>query len=50
MPLVWKTAQKKFKKNSFLPSAVFIAQILVAPSKQLKQIIQTEHYIVKNPN
>jgi len=34
----------------YLPSAVFIAQRLVGPSKQLKQIIQTEHNIVKNPN
>ena len=29
---------------------MFIAQVLVGPSKQLKQIIQTEHNIVKNPN
>jgi len=29
---------------------VFIAQVLVGPSKQLKQIIQIEHNIVKNPN
>jgi len=28
---------------------VFIAQVLVRPSKQLKQIIQIEHNIVKNP-
>ena len=27
-----------------------IAQVLVGPSKQLKQIIQTENNIVKNPN
>ena len=27
-----------------------IAQVLVGPSKQLEQIIQTEHNIVKNPN
>ena len=27
-----------------------IAQVLVGPSKQLKQIIQIEHNIVKNPN
>ena len=26
--------------NLYLPSAVFIAQVLVGPSKQLKQIIQ----------
>ena len=29
---------------------MFIAQRLVRPSKQLKQIIQIEHNIVKNPN
>ena len=29
---------------------MFIAQRLVGPSKQLKQIIQIEHNIVKNPN
>ena len=29
---------------------MFIAQVLVGPSKQLKQIIQIEHNIVKNPN
>ena len=34
----------------YLPSAVFIAQVLVGPSKQLKQIFQIEHNIVKNPN
>jgi len=33
-----------------LPSAVFIEQRLVGPGKQLKQIIQIEHNIVKNPN
>ena len=27
-----------------------MAQVLVGPSKKLKQIIQTEHNIVKNPN
>ena len=29
---------------------MFIAQRLVGPSKRLKQIIQTEHNNVKNPN
>ena len=29
---------------------MFIAQVLVGPSKQLKQIFQIEHNIVKNPN
>ena len=32
----------------YLLSAVFIAQVLVGPSKQLKQIFQIEHNIVKN--
>jgi len=36
--------------NLYLPLVVFIAQVLVGPSKQLKQIIQIEHNIVKNPN
>jgi len=36
--------------NLYLPSAVFIAQRLMGPSKQLIQIIQIEHIIVKNPN
>ena len=38
------------KNYLYLPSTVLIAQVLVGPSKQLKQIIQTEHYIVKNSN
>ena len=29
---------------------MLIAQVLVWPSKQLKEIFQTEHNIVKNPN
>jgi len=29
---------------------VFIAQVLVGPRKQLKQVFQIEHNIVKNPN
>ena len=41
---------KKKIKNLYLPLTVFIAQRLVRPSKQLKQIIQIEHNIVKNPN
>ena len=45
---VW--VKKKKKKDLYLPSAVFIAQMLVGPSKQHKQIIQIEHNIVKNPN
>ena len=39
-----------FATFQYLPSVVFIAQLLVGSSKQLKQIIQTEHDIVKNPN
>ena len=34
----------------YLPLAVIIAQVLVGLSKQLKQVIQIEHNIVKNPN
>ena len=29
---------------------MFIPQVLMGPSEQLKQIIQIEHNIVKNPN
>ena len=32
------------------PSAVFIAQLLVGPSKQLKQIFQIQYNIVENPS
>ena len=39
-----------YTKYLYLPSTVIIAQVLVAPSKQLKQIIQFEHNIVKNLN
>ena len=42
--------KKKIINDLYLPSAVFIAQMLVGPSKQLKQILQIEHNIVKNPN
>ena len=40
--------KKKYIKMQDLnsPSAVFVAQVFVGPSKQLKQIIQTEHNIV----
>ena len=34
----------------YLPSVVFIVQRYVRPSKQLTQVIQIEHNIVKNPN
>ena len=40
----------KNNNDLYLPSAVFIAQMLVGPSKQLKQIIHIEHNIVENPN
>ena len=36
----WLDCAKRKKKILYLPSAVFIAQRLVGPSKQLKQIIQ----------
>ena len=36
--------------NLYLPSAMFVAQRLMGLSKQLKQMIQIEHNIVKNPN
>ena len=36
--------------NNNLPSAVFIAFMLVGPSKCLKQLIQIEFNRVKNPN
>ena len=29
---------------------MFIAQVLVGPSKQLKEMIQIEQNVVKNPN
>ena len=37
--------------NLYLPSAVFIAQVLVGPRIKLhKEIIQIENNMVKNPN
>jgi len=39
-----------FTYNLYLPTAMFIAQVLVGLSKQLKQMTQIEHNIVKNPN
>ena len=39
-----------FHNNLHLPSAVFTTQVLVGPSKQLKQIFQIEHNTVKNRN
>ena len=45
--LIFNLQQKKI--NLYLPSAVFIAQVRVGPSKQLKQIIRTEHNIVRIP-
>ena len=46
---LWGSAWRP-KYNLYLPSAVFIAQVLLGPSKQRKQIIQTEHNTVKNAN
>jgi len=43
---VYKYKNKKIS-NLYLPSAMFIAQVLMGPSNQLKQIIQIEHDIVK---
>ena len=45
--LVW--IYREFRQNLHLPSAVFIAQVPVGPSKQLRQIIEIEHNICKNP-
>ena len=40
-----------FIYNFYLPSAMFIAQVLVGPSiKHHKEIIQIENNMVKNPN
>lgn len=36
--------------NLYLPWAVFIVQVSMGLRKQLKQISQKEHNIVKNPN
>ena len=38
------------KRPCYLPSAVFIALMLVGPSKSLKQIIWIKHNRVKNPS
>ena len=42
--------KERQRKNLYLPLAVFIAKWLVGLSKQLKQMIQIEQNIVKNPN
>ena len=39
----------QIKKTVYLPSAVFTAQVLVGPRKQLKQIIQIERNILRIP-
>ena len=39
--------KEKEKMNYLISFAVFIAQLLAGQSKQLKQMIQTEHNIVK---
>ena len=45
--LVW--IYREFRQNLYLPSAMFIARGPVEPSKQLKQVIEIEHNIAKNP-
>ena len=45
-----KKSDRSVACNLYLPSAVVISQLLVGPSKQLKQMTQTEHNIVKNPS
>ena len=40
--------RKIYLYNLYLPSAVFIAQVLVGPSKQLKQIIQMNIILLHN--
>ena len=47
MVFVFLRSKRQKKYNLYLPSAVVIAKVLVAPTKQLKEIIQTEHNIVK---
>ena len=44
-----KTLNLYIKRTVFTLGSV-IVQLLVGPSKQLKQIIQIGHNIVKNPN
>ena len=46
----WMDAYIKEKKKPLVTLGSVIAQVLEGPSKQLKQIIQIEHNIVKNPN
>ena len=48
----WQVCEKEviIQKFRYLPSAVFIALMLVGPSKYLKQTIQNELNRVKNPN
>ena len=41
---------KILKKTFICPRLLFIAQVLVGPSKQVKQIFQVEHNAIKNPN
>ena len=49
--IFYQQGKKKKKNNVYLPSAVFIAQVLVGPSIKLhKEIIQIENNMVKNPN
>ena len=46
--LLFSEANVRKKYNLYLRSAMFI--VLARPSKQLKEIIQTEHNIVENSN
>ena len=50
MDSVFKKRLIKNNSIGYLPLAVFIALMLVGPTKCMKQIIQIEHNMVKNPN
>ena len=46
-----KIKKKEYNQPLFSPGRVYSTiQVLVGPSKQLKQIFQVEHNIVENPN
>ena len=51
MSFFWQVCEKKviIQRFRYLPSAVFIALVLLGPSKYLKQTIQIELNRVKNP-
>jgi len=51
LALTEQQQQQQQQYTLYLPSALsVIAQVLVGLIKQLKQMIQIEHNIVKNPN